>query len=79
MAMDDPFFEIVNGLDIEIENPHLIQDVTTLDTEEIMTQIFEIEQELFGMGQALHPSNQKSRDLHSMRNALQIELRKRRL
>jgi len=76
MTMDDPFFDIVKDLDIQVDHES-VEDISKLETVEIMLRIDDIETELFQSQQALHPSNQRSRDLHSMRNALQVELRKR--
>jgi hypothetical protein len=76
MTMDDPFFDIVKDLDIQIDHES-VEDISKLETVEIMLRIEDIETELFQSQQALDPSNQRSRDLHSMRNALQVELRKR--
>ena len=76
MTMDDPFFDIVKDLDINIDDES-VEDISKLQTVEIMLRIDDIERELFETQQALHPSNQRSRDLHSLRNALQIELRRR--
>jgi hypothetical protein len=73
--MDDPFDSIVDGL--ELEEPRYYIDVTKLDVEELLTQFDELNDELFEMGEALRPTTQRSRDLHSLRSAIYLEIQKR--
>ena len=60
-----------------IAEPDDVVDVTKLSTEELMDLISDITDELFNAGQAINPQDQWARDKHSLRNAVQIELRKR--
>jgi hypothetical protein len=75
MTMDDPFESIVNGL--ELEEPKYYIDVTKLDIQELLTQFDELNDELFEMEQALRPTTQRARDLHSLRSAIYLEIQKR--
>jgi|694.fasta_scaffold118549_5 hypothetical protein len=75
MTMDDPFYEIVNQL--EIEEPHDLIDVSKLSIQDLLSQFDDINNRLFEMGQALKPSNQEARDLHSLRSAIYVEIQKR--
>jgi hypothetical protein len=75
MTMDDPFDSIVDGL--ELEEPKYYIDVTKLDTQELLTQFDELNDELFEMEQALRPTTQRARDLHSLRSAIYVEIQKR--
>lgn len=75
MTMDDPFESIVNGL--ELEEPKYYIDVTKLDIQELLTQFDELNDELFEMEQALSPTTQRARDLHSLRSAIYLEIQKR--
>ncbi len=59
------------------QEPDDVVDVTKLSTEELMDLISDITDELFNAGQAINPKDQWARDKHSLRNAVQIELRKR--
>ena len=76
MSMDDVFFHLVKDIEIDFDYSE-IENIKELTTEDIVDRIQDIEYRLFSSSQALHPSNQESRDLHSLRNALQIELRRR--
>ena len=60
-----------------IAEPDDVVDVTKMSTEELMDLISDITDELFNAGQAINPQAQWARDKHSLRNAVQIELRKR--
>jgi hypothetical protein len=75
MTMDDPFDSIVDGL--ELEEPKYYIDVTKLDIQELLTQFDELNDELFEMEQALRPTTQRARDLHSLRSAIYVEIQKR--
>lgn len=54
-----------------------IIDVSKLSILEIADKIAEVTNTLFEMREAIIPRSQKARDLHSLRNALQVELSKR--
>ena len=60
-----------------IAEPDDVVDVSKLSTEDLMDLISDITDELFNAGQAINPKDQWARDKHSLRNAIQIELRKR--
>ena len=75
MTMDDPFFDIVHSL--EIDEPKDLVDVTKLSIQELLSQFDNINEQLFEMGQALKPTNQEARDLHSLRSAIYVEIQKR--
>jgi hypothetical protein len=73
--MDDPFYDIVSSL--EIQEPEDLIDVSKLSVQELLSQFDDINNKLFEMGQALKPSNQEARDLHSLRSAIYVEIQKR--
>lgn len=75
MSDDDDFLNIIDGL--EIEEPTDVIDVTTLDNKGLADKLFEIEEKIKANEWILHPNTQESRDLHSLRNAIQVELSKR--
>jgi len=75
MTMDDPFYDIVSSL--EIQEPEDLIDVSKLSVQELLSQFDDINNKLFEMGQALKPSNQEARDLHSLRSAIYVEIQKR--
>lgn len=74
--MSDDFDAIVAGIEIDID-PASVLDVSKLDTPSLAAMQSDIEDELYEMGQALRPETQRARDLHSRRNAVQVELNKR--
>ena len=51
--------------------------VTDMSTGELVDKIHSITSELFEMREAVNPKTQIARDLHSLRNACQVELSKR--
>ena len=75
MTMDDPFFDIVHSL--EIDEPEDLVDVTKLSVQELLSKFDDINEELFEIGQALKPTTQQARDLHSLRSAIYVEIQKR--
>lgn len=77
MAMDDPFFDIVNSIEIDIECIDDVVDVTTLSISELVSKFDEINESLFDLGQALRPTTKEARDLHSLRSAIYVEIQKR--
>jgi hypothetical protein len=77
-SMDDPFFDIVNMIDIkEDEICEDIVDVSKLTIEELLIKFDDINNQLFELGEALSPQTQNARDLHSMRSAIYVEIQKR--
>ena len=75
---DDEFTRLVGMLDISDIGP-LIPDVnvTLLDDAELSKRFNETREELMTRGEMINCSTQTGRDLHSMRAAYIIELRKR--
>jgi hypothetical protein len=73
--MTDDFDSIISGLSFDI--PEDIIDVSTMSIEELVDKLDELNTELFDMGEALKPTTQESRDMHSLRNAIQVEIFKR--
>jgi len=72
MTMDDPFDDIIAGLDFE--EPKDVIDVSQMSTVDLLTMFYELNLELFGRGEGLRPHSQEARDKHSLRNAIQVEL-----
>lgn len=54
-----------------------VEDLSKLSSVILGNRVAAITQMLLEMKQALHPETQAARDLHSERNACQVELRKR--
>jgi ribosomal protein L29 len=73
--MSDDFDNIVAGMSFDI--PDDIINVSEMSIEELVTTLDNLNEELFDMGEALDPKTQESRDKHSLRNAIQIELFRR--
>jgi len=73
--MSDDFDNIVAGMSFDI--PDDIINVSEMSIEELVTTLDNLNEELFDMGEALDPKTQESRDKHSLRNAIQVELFRR--
>ena len=73
------FEDIVGGLTAEFEDIDTaeIVDVTKLSIKDLLEIIATADEMLLDASQAVRPSEQWARDLHSLRNAAQIEYRKR--
>ncbi len=56
-----------------------VEDVTALDTLDLMTNFHTVERELRTLQELHFPRTREGRDLHSKRAAYQLELRKRHL
>jgi hypothetical protein len=69
------FDEITKDLVIEV--PQDIVDVSKMSIYDLLSEYDDLNIELFNMGEAINPVTQKARDLHSKRNAIQVELKKR--
>lgn len=76
MGEEDPFDDIIAGLNIEV-NEDDVTDVTKLGDEELINLFNSLDDEVTEGHQAIHPNQQWARDKHSLRNAAEIELRKR--
>ena len=61
----------------DVENDESVVNLQTLDTVSLMDKVNGITQTLLEMGEALHPKTQEARELHSERNACQLELVRR--
>lgn len=75
MTMDDPFFDIVQG--IEIEEPVDVLNVRTLASNVLVSKFNELTQALLDREEILNPHTQEARDIHSLRNAVDVELQRR--
>lgn len=75
MTMDDPFDEIVAGLEIEVPEP--TRSVRDLSDEELSSALNEVRQQLLAMGEMHHQTTKAGRGLQSLRAALLIEIRRR--
>ena len=76
MGEEDPFNDIIAGLDIKVVENDVV-DVTKLGNEELIDLFDSLDDEVTKGRQAIHPNKQWARDAHSLRNAAVIELRKR--
>ena len=70
----DMFESMVKDIQFDTDD---VVDVTKLSIESLMDNLVDLQTQLLDSGEALHPSTQESRDMHSLRNSIQIELRKR--
>jgi len=76
MSEEDPFEDIVAGVDISVDETEVI-DVSKLSMLEMSDILTDLEEKLLRSNQALWPQTQRLRDMTSLKNAIQIELRKR--
>lgn len=76
MAEDDPFDFIVDELNLNTDTSDVV-DVTKLSTEDLLNLRHELDEELLNGSEMLNPHTQEGRDRHSLRNAVQLELKKR--
>ena len=77
---DDAFMQMMQGMDDVFDGvDESVVDVSTLSNQDLIDQGADALQKLLDSGQAINPREQWARDLHSLRNAIQIEMRKREL
>lgn len=79
MSTTDPFDEMVGQLEAELAGLPTddVEDVTGLDTHALMTKFHATERALRDRKELHVPRTPEGRDLHSLRYAYQLELRKR--
>lgn len=77
MTMDDPFNEIVAGLEDEIKVPEKMMSVQDLTDTELSSCFNDTRDALLEMGEMQVPKTEKGRGLHSLRAACLIEIRRR--
>lgn len=77
--MSDEHADLFGQLEdvFEVVDSEGVEDLSTLNTIILANRVSSITELLLEMGQAIRPETQAARDLHSERNACQIELRKR--
>ena len=77
--MSDEHADLFGQLEdvFEVVDSEGVEDLSTLSSVVLGNRVATITQTLLEMGQALNPVTQAARDLHSERNACQVELRKR--
>jgi hypothetical protein len=76
MSEEDPFDDIVAGVDISINESEVL-DVSKLSTLDLSDILTDLEQKLLASEQSLWPRTQQTRDMTSLRNAVQLELKRR--
>lgn len=74
---DDPFDDIVAGLDLSFDEGEVELRVDMLDTPELVRKYNSVRSQLKAMHEEHYPKTQAARDLHSQRVALMVELRNR--
>lgn len=74
---DDPFDEIVAGLEEEIVQPARMISVRDLSDVELSSALNDVRQELLERGEMHQQTTDKGRGLQSLRAALLIEVRRR--
>lgn len=62
----------------DVEDPE-VEDVSTWSAVRLVSVLKELDTELGTAGQLMRPDNQDARDLHSLRAAIIIEMKNRRL
>lgn len=72
---EDDFNDIVEGL--MLETPSDVLDVTTLQMSELAIKRSKIIDELTDRGEVMNPRTQSGRDLHSLLQAIRIEIGRR--
>lgn len=72
---DETFRALMQDVDIPI--PTDVVNVALLNEAELNTRLTQIKQELYNLKEMWHPRTEKGRDLHSQRNAITVEMRKR--
>lgn len=72
---EDDFNDIVEGL--MLETPSDVLDVTTLQMSELAIKRSKIIDELTDRGEVMNPRTQRGRDLHSLLQAIRIEIGRR--
>jgi hypothetical protein len=77
MTMDDPFEQIVAGLECEITIPDRMMSVRDLNDAELSSALNDVRQELLERGEMQVQTTDKGRALQSLRAALIIEVRRR--
>ena len=79
MAPDDPFDDIVAGLDLpSVEDVGSdTVNVQLLSTEELADMLADMDAKLEDTGQLMFDRNDEAREMHSLRAALRIELARR--
>lgn len=71
------FDDIVSGLEFDELDTTDVVDVSKLNIKELLEVITTADEMLLDASQAVRPREQWARDLHSLRNAAQIEYRRR--
>lgn len=77
MTIDDPFEQIVAGLEEEIIQPSGMISVQDLSDVELSGLFNETRDTLLERGEMQNPTTEKGRGLHSLRAACIIEIRRR--
>lgn len=54
-----------------------VENLQLVDTYTLLTRVSDLTDQLMALKQALRPHTQEARDIHSARNACQVELRRR--
>lgn len=71
----DEFDDIIG--DLEFDPPPSIIPVSTLNEFQLSDRLNDLKEELLQRGEALHPTTQTGRDLHSERTAILVEINRR--
>jgi hypothetical protein len=74
---DDIFAALTEGVDLVM--PEDAVDFTTLSSLDLSERYNEVRDELLASGEMRDPTTERGRELHSIRNACLVELKKRRL
>jgi len=72
---DDEFQRLMDGLDLTI--PTNVESVTMLDEVELSRRFNDCKQQLLRRGEMISPKTDEGRELHSLRAAYIVEMRRR--
>jgi len=67
--------QLIESLDLPTDDPQL--NVSSLPDNELNAGFILVEQELLNRKEMLHPRTQEARDLHSLRAAYMIQMKRR--
>lgn len=79
--MDSIFNQMVEGLEEELDLPDVssVVSVALLDELELSKRFNEVRNELLQRGEMITPTTERGRELHSLRSAYLVEMRKRKM
>lgn len=81
--VEDGDADILAGLEAQLADIDTdtsgVEDVRSLEPQELLRRFAAVERELREVGQMMHQDTQEGRDLHSRRTAYMVELKRRKM